>query len=352
MHCKFPVAELANYTASNQADMSDYAKYGRLLVDVQNILADSTPSFQSHRPWMSSALASTLPQEYREEMKSFSKRPYVQLGTVHAPEGSEIRIPISGSMQTLKVRKLFVADPQRGCDGVVLETDQSMFVVFRSATSASTFVKIGASSMLQYPKVLADGVECNSLLGNYYEKHLAEPLADVLQASRVKKIIFLGYSMGAALGQLALYDLVVKRDIHIQQRHVFLASPRIANDLFYEKLQARGVRVRNIVAAARIGDFIHLDPIPLLKGFRDPPEIYLVGQLFDDEVSWSAAAMPQHGTIVNAVACSPAFRNSLQCHAVSIFASFMQTAFGESSMDLHGSYRMLVCNCSLRRVTY
>jgi len=293
---------------------------------------------------MSSSLSSIFPPEYKLELQSFADRPYLRIGGTHVPQGTDISIPFEGKDSSFNILKLFTLNPECGCDGVVLETPLQLFVIFRSATSTSTFMKIGMSGLIQSSKVLSCGATCNSFLGNYYEKHFSAALAAIVQAKREKKIVFLGYSMGAALGQIAMYDLTVTRSVRLRQTHLFLASPRIASSAFYKQLLDRGVRIRNMSAATRLGNYIHLDPIPLLKGFCDPPEVFIIGQLFKEGVCWNEATMPQAGTSLDVLATTSSFQNHLQCHPLAVFGSFMQTAFGQSCMDLHGSYRMLVYN--------
>ena len=347
MHCKFSVDDLSKFTRSSRANMSEYKAYSKMLIDVQSLLERSAPSFETYHPWIASVSASELPEEYANELKEYREKPFLSLEKTKLHEGTMVRIPINNKPQMFTIRKLFVDDPSYGCSGIVLETDKLTFVVFRSATHTSTFMKVGASSLLQSPKILAPGVQCNAYLGNHYNKHFSAPLAAILQSQPDKQVLFLGYSMGAALGQLAMYDMIVRRGIPLRQKHLFLASPRMANHLFYEHLSARGVRIRNIVAATRLKGDVYLDPVPLLRGFSDPPVIYLLGQLFEPGISWHGGVVPTAGTKLNVIETSDAFKDHFKCHAVSILSSYMQTAFGESSMDLHGSYCVLVCNGTL-----
>jgi len=347
MHCKFDLAELSKFTRATSASMREYKQYSRMLIDVQRLLERSAPSFKTYRPWMASLTTSTLPEHYKKELLAYKEKPFLGLEELKIHEGMDLRIPVSGKPQTFRVRKLFVDDPTTGCVGIVLETKRELFVVFRSATHTSTFVKIGASSMMQSPKNLAPHVQCNAYLGHYYDRHFSDGLAAIAQARPRKAMVFLGYSMGAALAQLAMYDLYIQRGMSLQQQHLFFASPRIASASFYTELSDRGIHIRNIIAATRLENSVYLDPVPLLAGFSDPPILYLVGQLFEPDVSWHDAVLPVAGTALNVIETSDAFRDHFHCHAVSILGSYLQTAFGQSSMDLHSAYSALVYHCSI-----
>jgi hypothetical protein len=245
------------------------------------------------------------------------------------------------------LRALFVEDAAKGCSGVVLEAKGHRIVVFRSATEVSTFLKVGASSLAQTPVEFAPGVTCNRYLAETYDKHISAPLAALVQESPEMPTTFLGYSMGAALSQLALFDLVIKRELSIATTHLLLASPRIASQSFYTELQKQGVWISNIIAATRYCGAIHMDPVPLIKGFSDPPRILLLGRLYRD-ISWHESVCPSDKTRLTLTLCSVLFRDSFACHALQILGSYMQTALGESSMDLHASYSMLVSNCVVK----
>jgi hypothetical protein len=339
LHCKSHVGAFLHCTTPAAAP-PEYAAYAQTLVDLQ-ALFQLPPTFSHFRPWMGSPSQLPLPKNYTTELEDFARQPYLAFPSRKVYEGGALDI----QKKRYVVRKLWVDRPEEGCIGLVLKCGKELIVAFKSATHVSTFVKIGASSMLQHPKTLTPGVRCNSYLANYYNKHFSAPLAAALSAEPADaKVVFLGYSMGAALGQLALYDLRVRRGKVFQQAHLFMASPRVATRKFYEQLDKRGIEITNMIAATRYKDSIYMDPVALLKGFDNPHTTLVFGQLEAVGASWQEGLFPTPGTPLVVVRGTADFHAQFQCHPLSIMGSYLRTAFGESSMDLHGCYNGLVRN--------
>ena len=304
--------------------------------------------------------------QYSQPKEEFERRSIVVGNTKYQQvfEGEVLQMIDDGEhIHTYQVHKIYHAYPFEGATGVILSRvgTKEILVCFRSAIETSTFVNIGKSNILDAPLCFDDDdptVEINSYLGTLFHTHYSDKqsVAAIMKSLQPDKIIFLGFSMGGAIGQLALYDMLCKQSMRIPSEHLFLGSPRFASQGFYDSL-GKQIQIHTFVSAIRHKGLVYLDPIPMLGQFADPHHISLIGNLnkvdpkkdiFQRDILDPQASGPID---IQSIATKWSFRGHCQSsHVGVLFACLAGEQFGNSCMSLHNlAYFTLACYGVLRQ---
>ena len=295
---------------------------------------------------------------YNESVDSFQKAPYLNMPTNNGIEqrrvGDEIVLEALGPF---KLAAVMHAKPFDGATGVVLKRegkDTDEFVIcFRSAVEISSFIKVGADPLVHAPARLSEHANANAFVSNLYCGYKA-----VLQKTVVKgfkkgsKITFLGFSMGSALAQLCMHDLFATQGLQAETEHLLLASPRVASQGFYRELAtaATPVTVTAFLAAANYAGKIHMDPVPLLNAFSDPPHLFVIGSLQTPQKAWRERFLKAqtYGTKLHFEVYRPIKGLSKhRCSSVAVFGSFIGSLITGSALDLHNIGYFNIANYGL-----
>lgn len=371
MYNYFYASKKSLYVAGDTTEEEDdmFHAYRHALCNLQMNFECTCPALPFYKTWMSSIVSSEGSRQqvkhifdpsdlhsYNAHLEAFMEKPYLNVVVASGPEGCRVKkiaeqetlhLSIRNRREPFTLLKVLSCLPFDGCTGVVLKhaTKPEFVICFRSAIETSTFMKIGTSSMLSTPYPVEGEVAVNAFLGTLYWTHYAEAVRAALApfAKTPSTIRFLGFSMGAALCQMCMYDVFAKTSMFSSwsQTHLLFGSPRCANQNFYEDLAVAKVEVETHVAATNYKSCIYIDPIPCLDcGFVDPPHQFLLGQLDVASATWTNAMLDMSTSMpfkVQRVRCTRAFRNVHRCHPMRIFGSFVSTMFHSSNMALHNT---------------
>jgi hypothetical protein len=283
---------------------------------------------------------------YNGSIDNFQTAPFLNFPNRYGIEqkraGDEVVLRALGPF---KLAAVMHSKPYDGATGVVLkreDKDTDEFVIcFRSAVEISSFIKVGADPLVHAPARLSEQANANAFVSNLYDGYKAVIRENVVKGfKKGSKITFLGFSMGSALAQMCMHDLFVAQGLQAETEHLLLASPRVANQDFYRELAtaATPVTVTTFLAAANYAGKVHLDPVPLLNAFSDPPRLFVIGSLASPQKAWRGRFLKpqQYGSKLPFECYKPIKGLSKhRCSSVAVFGSFLGSLVTGSALDLH-----------------
>lgn len=292
----------------------------------------------------------TSMRKYNDALEDFQKHQFLNV----VENGQLVRKTIGdtyeliGMKESYKIEKILHSLPYDGATGVILKYNgrykDKYVICFRSAIETSSFMKIGLSGLGESAYPWSSKATANQFLSSLYIEEYAPIIREaVLNNWRpASEILFLGFSMGAALAQLSMYDLFVDQKLECQSSHLLLASPRVANDAFYKELASSSTQTRvcNFIAAANFKDIVYMDPIPLMSNFRDPPQIYILGNLSQSCTKWHEQLLDPtlaFDTIfpIQIFKMRPEVHNTYTCSCIATLGTFIGSMLTGTSIDIH-----------------
>ena len=295
---------------------------------------------------------------YNASVDSFQTTPYLNMPNKYGIDQKHVgdEVVLKG-LGPFKLAAVMNTKPYDGATGVVLkregvETDEFV-ICFRSAVEISTFVKVGADPLVHAPARLSEQAKVNAFVSNLYDGYKPTLQETVVKGfKKGSKVAFLGFSMGSALAQLCMHHLFVTQGLQAETEHLLLASPRVGNQGFYRELAtaATPVTVTTFVAAANYAGKIHMDPVPLLNAFTDPPRLFVIGSLQTPQNAWHERFLQpqQYGTKLHFEVYRPIKGLSKhRCSSVAVFGSFIGSLITGSALDLHNIGYFSIANYGL-----
>jgi hypothetical protein len=290
-------------------------------------------------------------KHYNEALEEFQTNNYLNVFDGQSLCKKRVGDPIQlkGFDDLYKIDTILHALPYDGATGVVLKSEggthgsfkiDKYVVCFRSAIETASFIKVGMSGMASGGHNWSKNAKANRFLSELYLEYAPSiKKAIVTNWKPGSTIVFLGFSMGAALAQLCMYDLLVNERLVCTASHLLLASPRIANEAFYKDLAVSKTPtlITTYLTAVNYRGSIYMDPVPLLDCFEDPPQRFVLGDLRTSQEVWHTNildATASYGSRFPVQVYKKTGRN-YRCSPVSVFGSFVGSMLTGTAIDLH-----------------
>ena len=290
--------------------------------------------------------ASASLKHYNEALEEFQTNNYLNVSDDYSVCKKRVDDPmhLTGFDDSYKIDTILHALPYDGATGVVLKSEGTVdkyVVCFRSAIETASFMKVGMSGMASGGHNWSKNAKANRFLSDLYLEYAPSiKKAIVTNWKPGSTIVFLGFSMGAALAQLCMYDLLVNERLVCTASHLLLASPRIANEAFYKDLAVAKTPtlVTTYLTAVNYRGSIYMDPVPLLDCFEDPPQRFVLGDLDTSQEVWHSNildATASYGSRFPVQVYKKNNRRNYRCSPVSVFGSFVGSMLTGTAIDLH-----------------